>query len=687
MNTGFKSRKAYICALVTLIFTLALCSATQAAWKDTKAGRIYTKSGSPGYLTGWKNIDGARYYFDKKTGVMAVGWKDLKVSKKTYRYYFGNDGKLRTGFFEVEGYPYYASEKGRLQHGFLQINGKRYYADPSTGILAKKQWVDDQSGSYYFQADCTMAVNTTVQGNRIGADGRATLLANQSGFVRENRKVYYYDRNHRRVSGWLELNGNKYYLSPELKTGWFTVGGATYYADGDGAIVRNAWKGKKYLNAAGIMITGWATIGGTTYHFGSNGDYVTGAKKINGKRYRFSETGALKKNYWYTTEKGGRYYYGADGTRCTGLVHIGTKDYYFSANGRLQYKWITDKSGVRYYAHAKKGYLFQKRWFKKNGKKYYALADCRLAVGLTVIDGKTYIFSKKGALLTNRRRTVDGKTYYVGEDGAVILSQWKQIRGKYYYFGSDGVMVKNKVIDGYQIDENGVRQEKLKGGWVTKNGKKYYVTAGQYATGLTEIDGSTYYFDASGVMQTGIQEVNGKKRYFYPGGTMASGITLAVSNKQYVINSKGVVTSEKTIDVSGNSKGSQMAKFAIKYVGNPYVYGGTSLTNGADCSGFVMTVHSNFGIKLLRVANDQMNGPSSSYINMGYKAAVVVDTKNMLPGDLIFYGSGGYASHVAMYIGNGQIVHASNSQPYPAGGIKISNYDYQTPIKVVRYWS
>ena len=168
---------------------------------------------------------------------------------------------------------------------------------------------------------------------------------------------------------------------------------------------------------------------------------------------------------------------------------------------------------------------------------------------------------------------------------------------------------------------------------------------------------------------------------------MASGITLAVSNKQYVINSKGVVTSEKTIDVSGNSKGSQMAKFAIKYVGNPYVYGGTSLTNGADCSGFVMTVHSNFGIKLLRVANDQMNGPSSSYINMGYKAAVVVDTKNMLPGDLIFYGSGGYASHVAMYIGNGQIVHASNSQPYPAGGIKISNYDYQTPIKVVRYWS
>ena len=95
-----------------------------------------------------------------------------------------------------------------------------------------------------------------------------------------------------------------------------------------------------------------------------------------------------------------------------------------------------------------------------------------------------------------------------------------------------------------------------------------------------------------------------------------------------------------------------------------------------------------YGIKLLRVANDQMNGPTSSYIsNYGYKKAVVVDMSSIQAGDLLFYGSGNYASHVAIYMGNGQIVHASNSQPYPAGGIKVSNYDYQTPIKAVRYWS
>ena len=188
-------------------------------------------------------------------------------------------------------------------------------------------------------------------------------------------------------------------------------------------------------------------------------------------------------------------------------------------------------------------------------------------------------------------------------------------------------------------------------------------------------------------MVTGIQEIKGKKYYFYPTGILAVNITIAVSSKEYTINAKGVVTSEKVISVSGNNKGAKIANFAIKYIGNKYVYGGTSLTGGADCSGFVMTVHQQFGIKLLRVANDQLHGPSSSYINSGYKKAVVVSPGYLLPGDLVFYGYNNYASHVAIYIGDGKIVHASNSQPYPAGGIKISNYDYQTPIGYVRYWS
>ena len=111
----------------------------------------------------------------------------------------------------------------------------------------------------------------------------------------------------------------------------------------------------------------------------------------------------------------------------------------------------------------------------------------------------------------------------------------------------------------------------------------------------------------------------------------------------------------------------QIVDFALQFEGNPYVYGGTSLTNGADCSGFVMSAFAQFGYSLPRVAADQ------------YYQSVQKSVADLEPGDLVFYGSG--ISHVALYIGDGQIIHASTS----ASGIKISNYDYETPVGVGTY--
>lgn len=89
----------------------------------------------------------------------------------------------------------------------------------------------------------------------------------------------------------------------------------------------------------------------------------------------------------------------------------------------------------------------------------------------------------------------------------------------------------------------------------------------------------------------------------------------------------------------------QIVDFALQFEGNPYVYGGTSLTNGADCSGFVMSVFAQFGYSLPRVAADQ------------YYQSVQKSVADLEPGDLVFYGSG--ISHVALYIGDGQIIHAA----------------------------
>ncbi|MBP3817043.1 MAG: C40 family peptidase, partial [Butyrivibrio sp.] len=113
-----------------------------------------------------------------------------------------------------------------------------------------------------------------------------------------------------------------------------------------------------------------------------------------------------------------------------------------------------------------------------------------------------------------------------------------------------------------------------------------------------------------------------------------------------------------------SSIGSAVAQFAQQFVGNPYVYGGTSLTNGADCSGFVMSVYANFGVSL----------PHSSGADRSVGSAVD-GLANAQPGDIICY-----SGHVAIYIGGGQIVHASTAKT----GIKISSADYRTVLAVRR---
>ena len=133
-------------------------------------------------------------------------------------------------------------------------------------------------------------------------------------------------------------------------------------------------------------------------------------------------------------------------------------------------------------------------------------------------------------------------------------------------------------------------------------------------------------------------------------------------------SSKSSKSSEKNsggaVSTGGSGRGSSVASFACQFVGNPYVYGGTSLTNGADCSGFVMSVYANFGISL----------PHSSGALRGV-GANVGGLANAQPGDIVCY-----SGHVGIYIGGGQIVHASSAKT----GIKISNASYKPVLSVRR---
>ena len=125
------------------------------------------------------------------------------------------------------------------------------------------------------------------------------------------------------------------------------------------------------------------------------------------------------------------------------------------------------------------------------------------------------------------------------------------------------------------------------------------------------------------------------------------------------------VQQTETTEVSAQpaSNGQAIVDYACQFIGNPYVWGGTSLTDGADCSGFVQSVFAHFGISLPRTTYDQIN------------AGVEVSYDQAMPGDLICYDG-----HIGIYIGNGQIVNAQN----PEQGIGISPATYTTILSVRR---
>ena len=143
----------------------------------------------------------------------------------------------------------------------------------------------------------------------------------------------------------------------------------------------------------------------------------------------------------------------------------------------------------------------------------------------------------------------------------------------------------------------------------------------------------------------------------------AAAAAAAAAKKKSSSSSSSSGSSSKTYSAASGSNGQAVVNYACQFVGNPYVYGGSSLTNGTDCSGFVMSVYSAFGVSLPH--------SSSADRSVGYG----VSTSEMQAGDIVCY-----SGHVAIYCGNGTIVHASNART----GITYSNVNYKTILAVRR---
>ena len=186
-----------------------------------------------------------------------------------------------------------------------------------------------------------------------------------------------------------------------------------------------------------------------------------------------------------------------------------------------------------------------------------------------------------------------------------------------------------------------------------------YATAGVNIRAKASADADVIGTLIAGYSITRTSDSNGWSKVNYDGQT-------GYIKSDYLTTTKPTVTSNTTASSSSSSSslGQQIADFAVQYVGYPYVYGGNSLTEGVDCSGFTQQVYLHFGYSIPRRASIQATVGTSVAIS------------DLQPGDLVFYGDSEGVGHVVIYIGNGQVVHAST----PSKGIIISDLYYRTPM-------
>ena len=247
--------------------------------------------------------------------------------------------------------------------------------------------------------------------------------------------------------------------------------------------------------------------------------------------------------------------------------------------------------------------------------------------GGDVYEGEVYTESYTETVYDENGEAVGETTYTTQYNAAGDVLAESSTTGEY---DEDGDLV-GSTTTGTLIDEDGYVYESEDAGDIDESGATYYSDGSESSTDSDPVE---YEYDEYGNV---IDTANTVTDYDYSSSASSS---------------------------SSSGSGSSVVDYATQFVGNPYVWGGTSLTNGADCSGFVQSVYANFGISLPRTSYEQQNA--------GYE----VSYEDAQPGDLICYGG-----HVAIYMGDGKIVHASNSRD----GIKISNdATYRTILSVRR---
>ena len=488
-------------------------------WSTIKGTKYYAKKGE--LASGLTKIGNAYYYFiEGKMCTDYVDWSYDSDAGKSRTYIFNSKGKrVNSGWYIMNNRAYYVDPKthGTLEPGYQKIGKKYYYI--SYDRYAEPVDLKDDEILY------TIGKNNVVTKKKKIGNGR-TLFAGSYWFYKDG--VPY--------SGW---NGKCFYVEGQMLRNTVTPDG--YYVGNTGAVVKKVgWIMNKmdgydfntgmYVKKGGKLANDeWLKIGGKTYYF-ENHVRKSSTSKIKGVWYIFDYDGKLLKKLGATPKEGWVKVAGASFFIRNGApvrdetINIGKKTYSFDYEGRLLKNTISYAGSAYSYTSTglyvdKKGaaatkikgwkkvngyyYYFGKTgkadfgWITVSGKRYYVTTDMGRLTGYQLLDGKLYLFNKKGQLtkiFNNQNGWVKaGKKKYFFKDGTACSGTIHTIGSKTYLFNYDGTLTKNEAVNGYYGDKNGVI---VRNTWKKVNGAKvYYGPTGYNLSGIHKIGKTIYYFN------------------------------------------------------------------------------------------------------------------------------------------------------------------------------------------------
>lgn len=304
-------------------------------WTTYNKKKYYLGSDGAAY-TEWNEIGPHTYYFNPKTGVMVTGFYRVK----TKLHHFTPAGIEQFGWITVSGKKYYLDEWGVVQFGWQVVSGKKYYFDEKGAMVTGNAKIDGVIYTFDKNGVCKGKASAGASVSRVFANGKEIVKKKTAAAAAKPSSA----------------------AAPKKtgKTGWESSGGKWRY----------------YKN--GTLVKGWLRLGknkNRVFYLDSNGNMVTGLKKIGAYHYYFDKEGLLKK----------------------GWVKIGSSWYYFLANGRMKTGWL--KLGSRYFYLQKNGKM-KTGWLKDtDGNWYYLNYEGAMVTGRQVIQGKVYYFGNMGNLL------------------------------------------------------------------------------------------------------------------------------------------------------------------------------------------------------------------------------------------------------------------------------------------------